>query len=296
LPIVVLCGLQGPLEAEAAVEHDLTPVIFDLEIAETLARLCREKNRTISVQLKVDTGMGRLGIAYDELAGPVRKILGLKGVCLKALLSHLSSADEPCGDHTLIQIHRFREAIETGRALGARLEQNSLANSAAILKFPGAHFDMVRPGIMIYGGLPSPDFKSPVPLYPAMHYKARVLQVRELAAGHPISYGRAYYTKGPRRVAVVSAGYGDGLPRVMAERGQVMIGGKRAPVLGRMCMNLTICDVTELEGVMPGQEVVLLGTQGSETITGDEIASWAGTISYEVFCALGTRNHREYLS
>jgi len=237
-----------------------------------------------------------LGIAYNELAGPVHKILGLKGLCLKALLSHLSSADESSEDYTLIQIQRFREAIETGRALGGRLEQNSLANSAAILKFPGARFDMVRPGIMLYGGRPSPDFKSPVVLYPAMHYKARVLQVREMAAGHPISYGRAYYTKGPQRVAVVSAGYGDGLPRAMAEQGQMMIGGKRAPVLGRMCMNLTICDVTELGKVMPGQEVVVLGTQGSEAITGDEIAGWAGTISYEVFCALGARNHREYRS
>jgi alanine racemase len=296
LPIVILCGLQGSLEAEAAVEHDLTPVLFDLEIAETLARVSREKNRTIGVHLKVDTGMGRLGIPHDDLADPIRRILGLKGLCLKALLSHLSSADESCEDYTLIQIHRFRDAIETGRALGACLEHNSLANSAGIMRFPGAHFDMVRPGIMLYGGLPSAAFTCPVVLKPVMHYKARVLQLREMAADRPISYGRTYYTKDPRRVAVVSAGYGDGLPRAMAERAHVMIEGKRAPVLGRMCMNLTICDVTTLGGVIPGQEVVFLGTQGNKAITGDEIAKWAGTISYEVFCALGSRNFREYRS
>jgi alanine racemase len=296
LPIVILFGLQGSLEAEAAVEHDLTPVLFDLEAAEMLARLSREKNRTVGVHLKVDTGMGRLGIPHDDLAGPIRRILGLKGLCLKALFSHLSSADESCEDYTLIQIHRFRDAIETGRALGALLEHNSLANSAGIMRFPGAHFDMVRPGIMLYGGLPSAAFRCPVVLKPVMHYKARVLQVREMAADRPISYGRTYYTKGPRRVAVVSAGYGDGLPRAMAEQGQVMIEGKRSPVLGRMCMNLTICDVTTLGGVMPGQEVVFLGTQGNEALTGDEIAKWAGTISYEVFCALGPRNYREYRS
>ncbi len=296
LPIVILCGVQGSLEAEAAVEHDLTPVLFDLEVAEMLARVSRKKNRTIGVHLKVDTGMGRLGISHDELAGPIGRILRLEGLCLKALFSHLSSADESCEDFTLTQIHRFRDAVETGRALGARLEHNSLANSAGIMRFPGAHFDMVRPGIMIYGGLPSAAFTYPVPLKPVMHYKARVLQVREMAADRPIGYGRTYHTKGPRRVAVVSAGYGDGLPRAMAEQGQVIIEGKRAPVLGRMCMNLTICDVTRLGGVMPGQEVVFLGTQGNEAITGDEIAKWAGTISYEVFCALGPRNHREYRS
>jgi alanine racemase len=296
LPIVILCGLQGSREAEVVVEHDLTPVLFDLEGAEILARVSREKNRTTGVHLKVDTGMGRLGIPYDELAGPIRKILGLKGLYLKALLSHLSSADESSEDYTLTQIHRFRDAVETGRALGACLEQNSLANSAGIMRFPGAHFDMVRPGIMLYGGLPSARFRCPVVLKPVMHYKGRVLQVKEMAADRPISYGRTYYTRGPRRVAVISAGYGDGLPRAMAEQGHVIIEGRRAPVLGRMCMNLTICDVTTMGGIMPGQEVVFLGTQGNEAITGDEIANWAGTISYEVFCALGPRNHREYRS
>jgi alanine racemase len=296
LPIVILCGIQGSLEAEAAVDQDLTPVIFDLEVAEMLSRVSREKNRTVGVHLKVDTGMGRLGIPHDDLAGPIQRILRLEGICLKALLSHLSSADESSEDYTLIQIRRFRDAIETGRALGARLEHNSLANSAGIMRFPGAHFNMVRPGIMLYGGLPSEAFTCPVMLKPVMHYKARVLQVRQIAADRPIGYGRTYYTNGPRRVAVVSAGYGDGLPRAMAEQGQVLIEGRRAPVLGRMCMNLTMCDVTTLAGVMPGQEVVFLGTQGNETITGDEIAKWAGTISYEVFCGLGPRNHREYRS
>jgi alanine racemase len=296
LPIVILCGLRGVSEVEAAVKHDLTPVIFDLEIAEILARVCREQNRTIGVHLKVDTGMGRLGIPYDELADPIRKVLKLKGLCLRALFSHLSSADESCEDYTLIQIRRFRHAIETGRAVGACLEYNSLANSAGIMRFPGAHFDMVRPGIMLYGGLPSATFTPPGVLKPVMHYKGRVLQVREMAAQQPIGYGRTYYTKNTQRVAVISAGYGDGLPRAMAGQSLVIIGGKRAPILGRMCMNLTICDVTALGEVMPGQEVVFLGTQGNEAITGDEIAQWAGTISYEVFCALGPRNYKEYRS
>lgn len=295
-PIVILCGLRGSLEAEAAVENGLTPVLFDLEVAETLARVCRERNRAIGVHLKVDTGMGRLGIPHEALADPIRRILGLKGLSLKGLLSHLSAADDSCEDFTLIQIQRFRDAIETGRAVGARLEQNSLANSAGIMKFPGARFNMVRPGIMLYGGLPAAAFACPVVLKPVMHYKGRVLQVRQMATDLPISYGRTYYTEGPRRVAVVSAGYGDGLPRAMAGQGRLMIGGKRAPVLGRMCMNLTICDVTALGEVEPGQDVVFLGTQGDGAITGDEIASWAGTISYEVFCALGPRNHREYRS
>jgi alanine racemase len=220
----------------------------------------------------------------------------LKHLDLEALTSHLSSADERAGNFTEIQIKHFMKAIEAGRSMGLALPFNSLANSAGVMWHQQTHFEMVRPGIMLYGGLPSPDFISPVTLKTAMHFKGQVLQVRDLPDHTPISYGRTYYTEGPRRIAILSAGYGDGLPRSMSNRGNVLVRGKRVPIVGTICMNLSLCDITGLEDVKPGDEAVFLGSQGDEIITGDDIARWSGTVSYEVFCSIGHRNKKEYLS
>ena len=180
--------------------------------------------------------------------------------------------------------------------MGLDLPLNNMANSGGIMCHERTHFNMVRPGIMLYGGLPSPDFISPVPLTPVMHFRAQVLQIRDLPGKTPISYGRTYHTEGPCRIAVVSAGYSDGLSRNLSNRGQVLIKGKKAAIIGAVCMNLTICDITGLKDVEPGDEVVFLGSQGGESIKGDDIAKSAGTISYEVFCSIGRKNIREYLS
>ncbi len=159
-----------------------------------------------------------------------------------------------------------------------------------------AHFEMVRPGIALYGGLPSPEFPSPVPLRPVMHFKGQILQIRELPDHTPVSYGRTFKTKGPSRIAILSVGYADGLPRSISNNGHVLIGGKKAPIAGRVCMNFTAVDITGIEGVETGHEAVILGSQGKHTITGDKVAGNAGTISYEIFCSLGPLNRKEYVS
>ncbi|MCP4682345.1 MAG: alanine racemase [Desulfobacterales bacterium] len=294
LPIVVLCGIQTRDECREIVTKDLIPVIFDLEIAETLAQESKRSGKNTEIQLKVDTGMGRLGITPDETSLFIRKIIDLKSLELKGLMSHLSSADETNSDFTDIQIKRFEKAIKTGRQMGLELPSNNLANSAGIMGHKKSQFDMVRPGIMLYGGLPSPGFKSPVPLKPVMHFKGRILQVRDLPDQTPVSYGRTYHTNGPCRAGILSAGYGDGLPRNMSTPGNVLVGGRKVPVIGTICMNLTICDITGLDDIEPGDEVIFLGTQDREIITGDDMARWAGTISYEVFCSIGQRNNKEY--
>jgi alanine racemase len=296
LPIVILCGIQTKNEAREVVDKDLTPVLFDMTVAETLARESEKQGKRTCIHVKVDTGMGRLGISQGEIVPFISKITALRGLDIEALTSHLSSADERDGDFTGDQVKNFKKAVETARSLGLGLPSNNLANSAGIMGHKQAHFEMVRPGIMLYGGLPSPEFKSPVALRTAMHFKGRVLQIRDLPDRTPVSYGRTYCTEGPRQIAVLSAGYGDGLPRSMSNRGNVLIKGKKAPVVGRICMNLTICDITGLVDVKPGDEAVFLGSQGDETITGDDIARWAGTISYEVFCSIGHGHRKEHIS
>jgi len=296
LPLVILCGVQSPEEAQAVAENDLTSIVYDLHSAELLAREGARLGKRIPIHLKVDTGMGRLGISRDHIGAFLQRIIALQSLELEALTSHLSSADRPASEFTRSQIVAFHEALETARSLGVSPRMNNLANSAGVMGYPKSHFDMVRPGIMLYGGLPSPDYDSPVELRPAMHFKARVLQVRRFPDHTPLSYGRTYYTRGERKIAVISAGYADGLPRSISNRGRVLIGEQQVPVVGRVCMNLALCDVTGLERVRSEDEAVFLGSQGERTIRGDDIARWAGTISYEIFCGLGQRHPKRYRS
>lgn len=286
-PIVVLCGVRTQDEAAVAISRDLIPVLSDFGPVGLLGRESRRRGQRVRVQLKIDTGMGRLGVPYTETGSFLDKTLSQDSLEPEGLVSHLSSADEPEREFTEIQIRRFAGVLETGRARGLSLEASSLANSAGVLWYPEAHLGMVRPGIVLYGGLPSPDRTSPIPLRPAMTLNARVLQVRDLPGGTPVSYGRTYITPGKIKTAVISAGYSDGLPRSLSNRGRVLIRGKKVPMVGRVCMNLVMADVTELEDTEPGDEAVFLGQQGDARITGDEVAASCGTISYEIYCTVG---------
>jgi alanine racemase len=295
LPIVILCGIRTREEVEAVVHLGLIPTLFDLAVVEVLAAECARKKTLARAYIKVDTGMGRLGLRSSELALFLNQVTRFKEIRIEGLTSHLSSADDAEPEVTESQIYSFRKAIEAGRAVGLDLPLNNLANSAGLMKFKEAHFDMVRPGIMLYGGLPSPDFDPPVPLKPVMRFSGEIIQVKDLPDHTPVSYGRTYYTQGPRRIAVLSAGYGEGLPRNLSNRGKVLIRGKKVPITGRVCMDMTMVDVTGLGDVRAGDEAVFLGTQEGERITADDLASWTGTISYEILCSAGQRNPKEYV-
>ena len=296
LPVIILCGIQTREEARAVVEFGLTPVLFDLGTAEVLSEECARAKKKINVQVKVDTGMGRLGMALQDLGPFLGEMRRHEELRVEGLTSHLSSADEPADPFTTGQIAAFKRAIESACSLGAAPSLNNLGNSAGVMGYKEAHFDMVRPGIMLYGGLPFPGYRSASALRPVMHFQGRVLQVRDLPDATPVSYGRTYYTRGPKRVAVLSAGYGDGLPRSLSNQGKVLIQGTRVPIIGRVCMNMSIVDVSGVKNVRKGDEVVFLGSQGNECIRGDEMADWGGTISYEIFCSIGQRNTRKYLA
>ncbi|MBN1105838.1 MAG: alanine racemase [Deltaproteobacteria bacterium] len=295
-PIMILCGIRTREDAAEAVEKDLTPVLYDMEACELLASECLRRGRKLRVHVKVDTGMGRLGVPCADVGPFLRNLMESSTLFVEGLTSHLSSVDEDASEFTLLQIERFKRAVATGRVMGLELPLNNLANSGGVMRYRDSHFDLVRPGIMLYGGLPSPEFPHSVPLRPVMALRGRILQVREFSADTPVSYGRAHVTKGPTRVAVLSAGYGDGLPRSLSDAGKVLIGGERCDILGRVCMNMVVADVTAAGTPVPGDEVVFLGTQGKEKITGDDMARWGGTISYEIFCSIGRRHTREYLT
>jgi alanine racemase len=292
--IILLSDLGTRESCEYVVEKGLTPVIYSLDTAERLNQAGRRRRKRIDVYLKVDTGMGRLGICHKDVAGAFDRFSGFDHLALIGLTSHLSTADDPDSDFVHAQRRRFERIVSMGRARELGLRWNNISNSAGTAVHQNLHFDMVRCGIMLYGGLPHPDFKSPVPLKPVMHFRARVLQLRVLEDRTPVSYGRTHYTEGDRQVAVISSGYGNGIPRRLSNRGVVLVEGKRVPIVGTICMNLTLCDVTDIPHVRVGDEVVMLGSQGTARITGDDMARWAETISYEVFCSIGQMNQKEY--
>jgi alanine racemase len=295
-PIVILCGIRTREEAAVTLEKDFIPVLFDPAQIEALADECAGKGKRGRIYLKVDTGMGRLGVLLSGLQPVLKKLRARQDIALEGLLSHLSSAEETSSAFTDHQIERFSEALGMARSMGFTLPMNSLANSAGVMGHAASHFDLVRPGIMLYGGYPAPDVQSVAPLKPVMRYRGQVIQVKDLPDASPVSYGRTFYTRGPTRIAVLSAGYGDGLPRSLSNAGRVLVGGTKVPIIGRVCMDMTIADVSDLKEVKAGDEAVFLGGQGDEAITGDDMAAWADTIAYEVFCSLGRRNMKEYRS
>jgi alanine racemase len=295
IPIIILCGIKSFEDAEVAIENHLTPVIFDLASASMLSEAAEKKLKKAMIQVKIDTGMGRLGVPHEAVIPFLKEIRSLAGLETEGLMSHLSSADEEDRAFTDSQIESFKKATAAARALGMDLRLNNLANSAGIMSYKESHFDMVRPGIMLYGGLPSPEFKPPLELKPAMYFGGKILQIRELPDNTPVSYGRKYYTAGIRRIAAVSTGYGDGIPRGLSNRGKVIIRGEKANIIGTICMNMLLCDITGINNAEPGDDAVILGVQGQERITGDDMAAWNDSISYEILLSIGKGVKKEYI-
>jgi alanine racemase len=295
IPIILLLGCF-PEEAAECLRYDLTPVLYSLETAESLDRQARRRGRTVAVHLKIDTGMGRLGILWSELKAFLLKMERLTCLTVTGLTSHFGQADQH-RTHNRSQWNRFQAALKTAEAAGLALKENHLANSAALLNFKFSHLHYVRPGLLLYGADPRERRGGPgrLPLKPVMTLKSRILQVKEVPAGMEISYGGTYVTHEPETIAVLPVGYANGYPRILSNRSAVLIRGRRFPVIGRVCMNLIIVRVDRSLGLQAGEETVLLGSQDREIITGDELADLAETIPYELFCTLGGLNSRKYL-
>ena len=280
--IVVVLGVRTG-EIEELLSHDLQPVVFEQQQLAVLSAAVRDKGR-LGVHLKVDTGMGRFGIMPELVSSFVEEINKSPGLFLAGIMSHFACADDRGGEFTRNQQKIFAE-------IAAAAQSPHIANTAAIFNFPDTAMAMVRPGISLYGYGCGENSE----LTPVMSYKSEIVQVREVPAGYGLSYNHTFVTRRPSRLAILPMGYNDGYLRRMSNRAEVLIGGQRVRQRGMICMNATIVDVTDIKGADVGDEVVLLGRQGQDEITVDELAGWQDSINYEVLCLLGNLNPRNYL-
>jgi alanine racemase len=293
--ILVFSGFTAD-QVEAIFRHRMTPVVLDLDMARILDQRLRGAMRPFPVHVKVDTGLGRLGVPMAELPEFLGELKKLRNLEVAGLCSHLLSPVRVVGEAIDRQVAAFQRAVELFAIHGLAARIRHLANSAATVERPDLHFDAVRPGLVLYGLYPAGVRQAPLPLRPAMTLRTIVLQLRRLPAGHGLGYDQTFVTDRESRIAALPIGYADGYPRCLSNRAQVLIRGRRAPVVGRISMDVTLVDVTDVPGVEPGDEVVLWGSQDGQEISVDEVASWAGTISYELLTRLGRRVQRLYVN
>lgn len=293
-PIVVLGGVF-PGEEQDVLKHDLQPALYDLDTARRLDAVARTKGTRIPCHLKVDTGMGRLGFRPERLAEVLAALKGLSGVEVRGVISHLALADEPDKPFTSTQIERFQAVVAQVRDAGFAPHYLHLANSAAIYSRDLAGCNLVRPGISLYGGLTGTPFEQTVPQRPVMSFLSQVAQLKEVPAGEGVSYAHRFVTQRPSLLAAVPVGYADGYNRLLTNRGDVLIRGRRAPVAGTVCMDWILVNVTTIPDVAVGDRVTLLGRDGDECVTALEWADKIGTITYEVFCNISKRVPRIFV-
>lgn len=294
LPILVL----SPALADGAglVERfDLTATVCDLEFARALSEAAARRNKRARVHVEVDTGMGRTGVARADAVVFVAKLRELPAIEIEGLFTHFPVSNERDDAFTRVQVEAFLGVRRELSAMGIDVPIAHAANSAAVLDAPYSHLGMVRPGLAVYGFPPYEPLPPNAPIRPAMELKTRVLQVRALEPGESVSYGRTHRIERSARIAAIGIGYGHGYSRLLSNRGGVLIRGRRWPIVGRVTMDTTMVDVTGGESVVPGDEVVLFGRQGSAELRLEEVAVWQETINYEVTCGIGRRVARVYL-
>jgi alanine racemase len=294
-PIVVLGALFEEQVSDLVV-HGLTPVVSDGRILPALAKAADSHSTHYPIHLKLETGMGRLGFSPEELRSLLDNFLLRSPLYVEGMMTHLADADGADSAFTERQLGAFRAMLEQIRQRGLTIPLVHTANSAAIVRFPEAHFSLVRPGIMLYGyhtlpaSVPAPDLK------PVLSLRTTIVQLRTIPRGGTVSYNGTFVAKRPTRIAVLPIGYADGYSRRLSNRGSVLIQGHRAPIVGLVCMDMIMVDVTDLAQLQVGETVILIGQQGQESIWADEVANWIGTIPYEVLCGIGSRVPRLYES
>ena len=292
---ILLLGYAVPGEAATIVRYDLTPALGSIEAAQALSQQASAQGKTIAIHIKVDSGMGRYGLLPEDVLVFVEHLAHLPNLEMEGIFTHFAVADLADKGYTLQQLATFEQVTNTINESGYPVRLRHAANSAATLDLPQTHLDAVRSGIALYGLRPSDEVEPAIPLKPALTLKSHVGRVRTLPTGSSISYGRTFITSQPTPVALVPVGYGDGYHRLLSNRGQVLICGKRAPIVGRVCMDQFVVDITDIGGVVQDDEIVLIGRQGDDHISAEEVAHWAETINYEVTTSLLSRVPRVYV-
>jgi len=285
---ILLLGCSLIEDIPEIVERNLIAAVCEIDFAQALSRRAVEVGTRTPIHIKIDTGMGRAGVQEPDALEFAREVAGLPGLDIQGIFTHLPSADDDL-DYTREQIARFTDLVGKLDADGISIPIRHCANSAAVLNLPELHLEMVRPGILIYGMY---NGKPPIgmpELRQAMKFKTRIVFLKELPAGHTVSYGRTYTTTKTTKVATIPVGYADGYARGLSNRAEALVHGVRVPVIGRVCMDLTMLDVTEVSGVSVGDEVVLWGRQNGGFIPVQELANILDTLPYEVMCGISKR-------
>jgi len=297
VPILIL-GYTDPIRANEIIENDVTQSVFSHELAQALSDEAVKQGRKVKIHIKIDTGMSRIGFlpGYSAVKNVI-EISRLPNIIIEGLFTHFATADEKNREFTISQFERFMSICYELQRIGIHIPVKHCANSAGIIEYPEMHLDMVRPGIIQFGMYPSEEVdKSKILLKPAMTLKANVILVKEVEKDTSISYGRIYTTSRTSRIATIPIGYADGYMRMLSNKGKVLIHGQYAPVVGRICMDQCMVDVTELtETVEVGDEVVLVGEQGGNEITAEAVACSIGMINYELVCIVGKRIPRAFI-
>ncbi|HRV93823.1 MAG TPA: alanine racemase [Anaerolineae bacterium] len=291
----LVLGYCPPGQAGLVVEHNITPAVTTLDTAEALAERAQQLDREFVIHVKIDTGMGRLGLLPEEAVDFVGALAEFSGLKIEGVFSHLATADDPDPSFSRRQLQVYQDVTQALEAAGIEIPLHHLANSAAGLQLPETHHHLVRLGVAMYGLTPSIKLDLPVELRPAMTLKTRVARLRVLPAGAAVGYGRTFVAPEPTAVALAPVGYGDGYPRLCSNRGEMLVRGQRARVIGAVSMDQTSLDVSGIDDVSQDDEIVVFGRQGEAEISAEEVARWAETINYEIVTRLAARVPRIYL-
>lgn len=295
---IIMLGLTPDLYADTIIEYDITPVVCSAANAAAIAEAAQRSGKVVEGLVAVDTGMGRIGYLPDDpqSISDIQKMETLEGFKIKGLFSHFATADAADKTYARQQEQRYNAFYEKLVAAGVKLPMKTFANSAAIMEISSVHFDAVRPGIILYGCYPSAEVdKNQLSLKPVMSVKANIIHLKKVPQGTTISYGRKYAAPRESLIATLALGYADGFPRPYSLVGKVIVNGVFAPIAGNICMDQCMVDVTDVPDVKVGDEVIIMGSDGTNTILADDIGDATGTINYEIVCAFGQRLPKVYV-
>ncbi|WP_346893184.1 alanine racemase [Clostridium sp. UBA871] len=295
-PIVIL-GYTPLYLGEDLINYDIEQTVYDLDYAKELSKIALNFNKKVKIHIAIDTGMGRIGfLPGDDTVKTINEVYNLEGLEVIGIYSHFSTSDEKDKSYANEQLFKFKKVMADLKALGIELPLKHISNSGAIIDMPETYLNGVRPGIILYGYYPSKEVsKDNLSVKPALTLKAKVAHVKELHKDMYISYGKTFKTNKKTIVATLPIGYGDGYPRALSENAKVIVNGKFASILGRICMDQCMIDVTDIENIKTGDEVIILGGEGDLKFNADDMAEALGTINYEILCRIKSRIPRVYI-
>ena len=296
---IICLGLTPDMYADVIVEHDLTPVVCDSSNAKAISDAAVAAGKIVSGLIAVDTGMGRIGYLADDTdfaVEDVRKIAALPGFKIKGMFSHMSTADAADKTYSHEQEAKYNAFYEALTKANIKIPFRTLANSASIMELPEIYFDAVRPGIILYGCYPSDEVeRAQLSIKPVMSVKANIVHLKDVPANFSVGYGRKYISTKPAIIATLALGYADGYPRPFSANAKVIVNGVVCPIAGNICMDQCMVDVSAVPNVKVGDEVIVMGSDGVNSVTADDIANATGTINYEICCAFGQRLPKVYV-